>query len=358
MIILNILKDLILINIQWQKPLQRSYDESNSRSSIIHSTPLPSFVTDSTEINDSYDSTEMNDSHDSTEMNDSHDSTEMNDSRDSTEMSDSRDSTERSDSRDSTERSDSRDSTEISDSRDSTEMSDSTEISDSRDSTEISDSRDSTEINDSRDSTEISDSYEDSTECVQVDQSNTARANYLEVVLKDLSDNLQDNCASNNAFVDLGILNRELVLHTTVKDFCSHQVVRNILSKLCLEDDSLPLFYLQEKYPEINGDFEIFLNCTVLSLVKKYAQDTIFDMFPRIEKLETEKISTNEIFQYFYERCNDNEVFYVSKFLCGDQLLTLAAVISRLNLIGLMLIYDDFNKGNKHWRDTFSHYNV
>ncbi|GFR33439.1 hypothetical protein TNCT_457861 [Trichonephila clavata] len=108
-------------------------------------------------------------------------------------------------------------------------------------------------------STEINGSYEDSTECVQVDRSNTS-SSCLEVVFKDLSDHFESNCAFNNAVVDLGTLTHKLMLHTTVKDFCSHHNTHSILSQLCIGNNSHPLFY-KKKYPEINldnGDFEIF----------------------------------------------------------------------------------------------------
>ncbi|GFQ97042.1 uncharacterized protein TNCT_651041 [Trichonephila clavata] len=206
-------------------------------------------------------------------------------------------------------------------------------------------------------STESNDSYEDYTECAQVDQSNVIKASHLEFELKVLSDNLESNCAFNNPVVDLGILTHKLVSLITVKDFLSHHNTCSILSKLCFENDSDPFFYMQ-KYPEINGDFEKFLNCSALSLIEKYAKDIIFDMFPKMEKLGTNMISTNAIFQYVYEKCSDNEALYVTRLFCGGQFLKLEAVISKFNFVGLMLIYDDFKKGNKHWRNEFSNCNV
>ncbi|GFW89955.1 protein ALP1-like [Trichonephila clavipes] len=76
-------------------------------------------------------------------------------------------------------------------------------------------------------STEI----KDSTECVQVAQSNTRRVNSLEAKLK-----YSCNHAFNNACKELGILRHNLMQHTTVKDCFSHPDAHRALSKLCYEN--------------------------------------------------------------------------------------------------------------------------
>ncbi|GFS64538.1 hypothetical protein TNIN_263921 [Trichonephila inaurata madagascariensis] len=177
----------------------------------------------------------------------------------------------------------------------------------------------------------------DSTECVQVAQSNTGRVGSWEAKLKDSC-----NRAFKNAFEKLGILRHNLKWDTTVKDCFSRPDVNRVLSKRCFKN------YF---HPELNlddGIFESFLNCSLRLLIQEYIKDTIRYIFPNYKDLKTESISTHKILNNAYGRCKANEVIYVTQFFCRDKFLNLDKVIQKLTCIGILLNYDIFKKGNKN----------
>ncbi|GFV39576.1 uncharacterized protein TNCV_4320611 [Trichonephila clavipes] len=183
-----------------------------------------------------------------------------------------------------------------------------------------------------------------SKESAEVAQINTIKANNLLISLKELSDDLECNRASDNTIDDS---RHNLILHSTVKDFFTHSVTRGVLSKLCVEHGARSSFY-KKKYTEINSDddkFESFLKCSLYDLVNEYVFDIIHYLFQKFENLETKKISTNEILIYAYGKCNCNEVIYFTLFFCGGELLNLDTVISKLCSVGVLVMYDDFRKG-------------
>ncbi|GFT68568.1 hypothetical protein TNCV_1841711 [Trichonephila clavipes] len=155
-----------------------------------------------------------------------------------------------------------------------------------------------------------------SIESAEVAQSNTIRASRLLNELKDLSDDLTCNCASDNTIDDL---RHNLMSHSTVKDFFTHPVTHGVLSKSCINYGVHSFFY-KKKYGTINSDddkFENFLKCSLLCLIKEYVCDTIHYIFKEFKNFETKCISTNEILSYAYEKGNRTEVFYFTEFFSG-----------------------------------------
>ncbi|GFY44289.1 uncharacterized protein TNIN_162291 [Trichonephila inaurata madagascariensis] len=189
-----------------------------------------------------------------------------------------------------------------------------------------------------------------STEYVQVAQSNTIRASHLLTKLQDLSDYLECNRAFGNVIDDLSILRHNLMSHSTVKDFFTHPVTGGVLSKLCFEQGVHSMFY-KKKYPEINfedDNFENFLNCSLPGVIEEYVRDVIHYIFLKCKNLETERISTSKIMNYAYGGINTNETIYLAQFFHGSEFLNLDAVISKLCNVGMLVIYDDFRKGNEN----------
>ncbi|GFY76909.1 hypothetical protein TNIN_131401 [Trichonephila inaurata madagascariensis] len=176
----------------------------------------------------------------------------------------------------------------------------------------------------------------DSTECVQVAQSNAGRVGSLKAKLKDPC-----NRGFKNAFKKCGILRRNLKSNITVKDCFSRPDVNRVLSKLFFRDEN----HFESRHD--NGIFESFLNCSLRLLIQKYIKDTIRYIFPNYKDLNTKRISTNKILNYANGRCKANEVFYVTQFFRRDKFLNLENVIRKYTCVGILLSYDIFKKGNK-----------
>ncbi|GFT21215.1 uncharacterized protein TNCV_2582771 [Trichonephila clavipes] len=148
-------------------------------------------------------------------------------------------------------------------------------------------------------------------------------------------------------------LRRNLKLHSTVKDFCTHPVTCSVFSKLskyCIKDVMHSSFY-KKRYAEINFDddkFENFLKCSPRDLVRKYACNTIHYIFWEYDILRTEWFLTNKLLRYAYEEGDKNEALYFTKFFSENEYLNLLTVLTKLYNVGILVIYDDFRKGNKN----------
>ncbi|GFW13680.1 uncharacterized protein TNCV_1211461 [Trichonephila clavipes] len=150
-----------------------------------------------------------------------------------------------------------------------------------------------------------------------------------------------------NAFDDLRL---DLKLHSTVKDFCTHPVTCSVLSKLCIKDGMHSSFY-KKLYDEFNFDddkFENFLKCSPRALIRTYVYDTINYIFQERNILKTEWFPTNKLLKYAYQEGDNNEVLYFTQFFCPNEHLNLLTVLTKLYNVGMLVIYDDFRKGNKN----------